>query len=270
MRRFLASCVIGLGSFAATSSVFAAGSADLQVQIQAPTTVNISTATNYTVVVKNNGPVTATNVGLTVDFPLTATSPQVYILGTVSENDARCNIVNRRLTCALGSIKKNKTATVVYSYTAPVSTRVLTMTATVSGSENDPVSGNNTASVAPNLTYPVRAISTASGATTNVQTSLCTGTNLSSFFECELFPSSIQSHVATLHGNGSVTFSEPGYYGSWSQSASQKDLRIEYFDVGGKVAEFNGFAINGQQCFDGLTIFFPASTYVSPYRICLQ
>ena len=42
-------------------------------------------------------------------------------------------------------------------------------------------------------------------------------------------------------------------------------------EKGGWIAlGFNGFAINGASCFDGLTNFFPASTYVSPYRVCLQ
>jgi hypothetical protein len=256
---------VGAAAFvAATSAALAAPSADLSVSISAPSTVAISTPTTYTVTVTNLGPSTATNVQSLVTFPQTDTSPQVYILGNLSESDSRCSIVNRQLTCSLGSLKKNKSASFSYSYTAPVSTKTLRMTASATSDLSDPVSGNSTASVVPNLVYPARPITSAT-----VTNSHCTGTSLTSYFECLLFPSSISSHTTTLEANNTITFTEPGYTGNWSQNAAKTTLFFEYFDGASKVAEFNGYAINGANCFDGMTTFFPSSTYVSPYHVCL-
>lgn len=242
--------------------------ADLQVQMSAPATSPISTAATYTVTVKNNGPQTATNTRVTVSLPLTNTSPTVHILGTVSAIDSRCSIVANTLSCAFGDLRKGKTATFTYGYAAPVSTKTLQMTAVGVSNVTDPVSSNNTASVVPNLTYPAR-----DAADANVENSHCTGTNLTSYFECALFPSSISSHNTTLNAGGTITFTEPGYTGTWSQNAAKTTLSFEYFEATGsgstKVAEFNGYAINGSDCFDGMTTFFPATTYVSPYHVCV-
>ena len=254
---------------AATTGVAVAASADLSVSISAPASVAISTPTTYTVTVKNFGPNTATNVRSTVTFPQTDTSPQVYILGNVSISDTRCSLVNRQITCSLGTLKKGKTTTFSYVYTAPVSTKPLEMTASVTSDVADPISGNSTASVVPNLSYPSRPISSAT-----VNNSHCTGTNLTAYFECLLFPSSISSHETTLNLDNTISFTEPGYEGTWSQNAAKTSLSFEYRQLNTgtgstKVAEFNGFAINGLNCFDGLTRHFPSTTYVSPYRVCL-
>jgi uncharacterized repeat protein (TIGR01451 family) len=242
----------------------AAPSADLSVQLTAPSTVSINTATTYTVTVTNLGPSTATNVQAIVSFPETNTSPSVYVLGNLTESDTRCSIANRKITCALGSLKKSKTASFTYTYTAPVSTKPLTMTATVSSSLPDNNTQNSTSSLTPTLSYPTRGITSAT-----VTNSHCTGTSLTSYFECALFPSSISSHTVTLNGDQTITFTEPGYTGTWSQNTAQTNLQFAYFEGADKVAEFSGFAINGASCFDGLTTFFPASGYVSPYRVCL-
>lgn len=238
--------------------------ADVSVQMQGPSTTPISTATTYTSVVKNNGPSTATNIQLVIDFPLTNTSPQVLILGNVAISSTGCQITNNKMVCAIGSLKKNKTRTITYQYTAPVSTKTLAMTGTVTSSPTDPNLANNRSVFIPNFTYPVRTFASA-----NMLNSHCAGTNLTSYFECLAFPSSISSHETTLNADGSITFSEPGYSGSWSQPSSRQ-LYFEYFDVSGKIAEFSGFAINGANCFDGLTKFFPSNGYVAPYHVCIQ
>jgi uncharacterized repeat protein (TIGR01451 family) len=254
-------------SFVGTS--FAAPSnADVQVALTAPATVSINTPTIYSLSVKNNGPVTAQNVQVTVDLPLTNTSPQVYILGDVSNlNTQYCSLVNKKIVCNFGSMKKNKIINVSYSYAAPVSTKLLTMTANVTTSSNDTTSGNNISSVTPNLIYPARVITSA-----NVTNSHCTGTNLTSYFECALFPSAIATHATVFNSDNSITIGEPGYTGVWSQPTNGQ-LKFEYFDNGTKVLEFNGYAVNGSSCFDGLSNFFPVSTssaYVSPYHVCLN
>lgn len=267
MRLFLSSFLAGGILFVSGTSVaFAAPNADLQIQLQGPSSVSISTPTTYTVTVKNLGPATTNNIQTSVTFPLTDTSPTVHILGNVAGIDQRCSIVSRKLVCSLGTLKKSKSVSFTFTYNAPVSTKSLQMTAAITGSSvTDPNSGNNQMSFVPSLAYPTRAITAAT-----VENSHCTGTNLTSYFECALYPSSIASHVTTLNGDTSITFSEPGYTGNWSQNAAKTTLFFEYFDGAGKIAEFNGFAINGSNCFDGLTTFFPATTYVSPYRVCIQ
>ena len=269
MRTKLLSAAAGAALLlSSTSALAAAPRADLQVQLIAPSSVQISTATTYTATVKNLGPST-TNATLVIEFPLTNTSPTVAILGTVTESESACSIASNKITCALGSLRKNKSVSVSYSYTAPVSTKTLQMNAIVSSSVTDTITGNNTATVVPNLTYPARSITSAA-----VVNSHCTGTNLTSYFECLLFPSSIATHDTTLNADFTIGFTEPGYTGTWSQNAAKTTLFFEYFEASGsgstKIAEFNGHAINGLNCFDGLTTFFPQpSAYVSPYRVCL-
>lgn len=242
----------------------AASSADLQAQLTGPSSVAISTPTVYTATVKNLGPSTATNVKIVITMPLTVTSPQVYILGDVSGLDSKCQIVANKISCDMGQVRKGKSASISYTYKAPVSTSLLTMTNTVSSGIQDNNSGNNQASFTPNLAYPDRVIVSA-----DINNSHCTGTGLTAYFECLLFPSSLSNHDTTLNSDFSITFSEPGYTGVWSQPNS-KQLHFEYFDGTGKIAEFNGFAINGANCFDGMTTFFPNSNHVSPYHVCIK
>ncbi len=264
MRMKLLSAAAAASMLLSATSAFAAPPrADLQVQLTAPSSVQISTATTYTATVKNLGPAT-TNATLVIEFPLTNTSPTVAILGTVTESESACSIGSNKITCSAANLKKGKSVTFSYSYTAPVSTKTLQMKATVSSSVTDNVAGNNTATVVPNLAYPARAITSAT-----VTNSHCTGTSLTSYFECLLFPSSISSHETTLNADNTISFTESGYTGTWSQNVAKTSLYFEYLENGNKIAEFNGFAINGSSCFDGLTNFFPASSYVSPYRICL-
>lgn len=278
MRTPLVSVAAGIGMMLSATTAFAAASADVQVQMQAPSSVQISTATAYAVTVQNKGPSTATSVNLVIEFPLTDTSPTVAILGTVTESDTRCVIASNKITCAFGTLKKGKSASVSYAYTAPVSTKPLQMKATVSSAVSDNNPANNFSTIIPNLVYPSRSILSA-----NVVNSHCTGTNLTSYFECLLFPSSISSHITTLNADHTIEFSDPSYSGIWSQNTAKTSLSFSYYQstttgsgstTGSgttKVAEFNGYAINGSNCFDGLTTFFPEpSTYVSPYRVCIQ
>lgn len=249
------------------NTVNAAGqNADLRVQLQGQSTVNINTPAVYTATVTNlsNSNTTANNVQLIVDFPLTNTSPNVYILWNLSWLDQKCSIVSNKLSCSLWNIKKNKSVSINYTYTAPVSTKSLEMKASVSSSVNDNNTLNNSFSVIPNLVYPDRIIT--SWIVTN---SHCTWRWLTAYFECLLFPSSISSHEVTLNLDNTITISEPWYTWSWSQPTNHQ-LHFEYSDVNWKVAEFNWFAINWSNCFDWITDFYPLWDYNSAYRVCLQ
>jgi hypothetical protein len=267
MFKFLALMFVAL--VATTNVAFAASSnSDLRVVLTAPSSVAINTPTVYTVEVKNFGPKTAEGTVLTVTLPLTNTSPTTAILGTVSGLSTGCSVVNKKIVCALGSLRNGRTVSVSYTYTAPVANKPLTMTAVGTVSNTDPIMGNNTSSVTPSFAYPSRVIT---GASTSlaILNSHCTGTALTSYFECMLFPSSIATHEVSFEPNGTISFTEVGYTGVWSQPSNYQ-LHFEYFDEFGKIAEFDGFATNGNNCFDGMTNFFPTSPYVSPYHVCVQ
>jgi hypothetical protein len=139
------------------------------------------------------------------------------------------------------------------------------MTATASTTTPNEINpNNNTDSRTQTVGYVSNQIASA-----DVLVSLCTGTGLTSFFECELFPSSIQSFTMRLEQGGTITnLPDPNYYGNWDQNISPQQLHFLITD-GIDGAEFNGFGANAN-CFDGITNFIPASTYNSAYRVCRQ
>lgn len=255
-------------AFLVPSFTFAAPQkADMSITLLGPATHPIATSAAYTITIKNNGPVTAKGINVEVTFPLTNTSPAVSILGTVTGVTSPCVIQSNKMKCTIASLNKNTSTSFNYQYNAPVSTKTLAMNAVVTTTiTSDNNTGNNSASIVPNLTYPARPI--VSG---NVSNSHCTGTNLTSYFECALYPSSIQTHTTVFNADNSITFTEPGYTGQWQHPGGDTTkLRFEYFDgSSAKEIEFNGRSINGSNCFDGLTQFFPATTYVSPYHVCI-
>lgn len=241
--------------------------ADLQVQLVGPTVADINLPATYTVTVTNRGANTSAAITATIGFPVTSTSPQVYLLGAATSSDPRCSMTGRTMTCSLVGLRKGWSTSFFFKYTAPVAAKPLTVSASATSATADPVSGNNSASVLPNLRYPARAIG---GGSATVRG--CTGTTLTAFEECERFPGSIWSHVLQFFPQGGITYAVPGYSGTWSQNAARTSLRMElYVDQGQgpvKTGEFNGWAINGKNCFQGLTTFVQNTNYVSPYEVC--
>lgn len=243
-------------------------SADLEVQLVAPTVADINLPATYSVTVTNRGANTSAAITATIGFPVTQTSPQVYLLGAATPLDQRCQMTGRTMTCSLVGLRKGWSTSFLFKYAAPVAARPLTVSASVTSATADPVSGNNSASVVPHLRYPARAI-TGGGATVRG----CTGTGLTAFEECERFPGSIWNHALQFLPQGGISYGVPGYSGTWSQNAARTSLRMElYVDQGQgpvKTGEFNGWAINGKNCFQGLTTFVQNTSYVSPYEVCL-
>ena len=238
--------------------------ADLDVSIQGPSTANVNSAYIYTVNVGNIGNRDASGVQVTVEFPLTNTSPQVYILGKVTGIDAnKCSIVSRKLVCNLNTIRKNRNGSFTFSFEYPVSTKPLQIKATATTtSSNERNPNNNLATITPTVGYATNQITSLS-----VTASHCTGQNLTSYFECELFPSSIQSFAMDLNLGGTISLQYPGYYGAWDQNISPQQLHFTISDGSGVVAEFNGFA-SSQNCFEGITTFPQSPNYISPYKVC--
>jgi uncharacterized repeat protein (TIGR01451 family) len=239
---------------------------NIRVLLTGPSSAQVGSPYVYTVNVKNIGGSTANGVKVIVDFPETNTSPQKYILGTLSGIDSRCQVVSRKLNCQLGNLTHsgpNQTAQFTFNLALPVSTRTLQIKATgssTSSNEADPL--NNVATITPTPAYASNQLTSAT-----VLVSMCTGQGLSSFFECELFSGSQQHITLSLNADYSVTYSGQTV-GSWDQFVSPQKLHMLLYD-GGSTAEFNGFATNNT-CFEGLTTFTPASPYVAPYKVCVQ
>ncbi len=254
---------IGFGAVTASA---ATQPPNLRLQLTGPSSAQVRSPYLYTVNVRNIGGSTAAYVNVVVDLPETNTSPQKFILGTLSGIDSRCQVVARKLNCALGNITKsgvNQTKIFTFTLALPVSTRTLEIKATASTQttpETDPL--NNVASIIPTPAYATNQITSA-----NVLVTSCTGTGLSSFFECELFPSSQQSHIFSLNADMSVTYNGD-YIGTWDQFASTQQLHLSLSD-GNSGAEFNGYATNNT-CFEGITTFTPISIYNSAYKVCVQ
>jgi hypothetical protein len=249
-----------LGAVAANAQP---GAPDIRVTMSAPASAVVYSPYVYKVSVKNIGGSSTQSVNVVVDFPLTDTSPTQYILGNVSGIDtSRCSVSQNKLNCNLGSLMKNKTKSFNFTFKLPVSTKTLEIKAT-GAAAGDVTPGNNVASAIPALAYGTNQITSA-----NVLVSLCTGQGITSYFECELFPSTIQQFNATLDQGGSMTLPEPGYTGQWDQLISPQQLHWVITD-GFDSATFNGFA-TGTTCFEGITTFSSNSNYVSPYRVCVQ
>ncbi len=242
---------------------------DIRVQVSGPTTAMVNSPYQYTVNVRNIGGAKANGVTVMVDFPQTNTSPQVYILGQVSAIGNGCQLVSRRLQCSAGNLNPNAQRNFTFSFSYPVSTKTLEIKATGSStSTNEANPNNNIASVFPAINYPTNQITAA-----NVTVSLCTGTNLSSYYECELFPSSQQHFTMRLESGGMITdLPDSNFTGTWTQiqTTNQPFQQLQFtLSDGYTSASFDGYA-SSTTCFEGKTTFLPTSNYNSQYKVCVQ
>jgi uncharacterized repeat protein (TIGR01451 family) len=225
----------------------------------------------YTSRVRNIGNQTAQNVTITVELPQTNTSPTRHILGKLtsySASSGTCSIVARKIVCNVGSLNNNQTKSVTFTFEFQVATNapVFKTTATT-GSTNEQNPNNNILAFAPTLAYPDNVITGGTYLATH-----CTGTNLTSFYECELYPSSQQSFTMDLNSGGAISIpNEPLYSGFWDQNnlPFNKTLHFTLDGPSGTEAEFNGFAVSST-CFEGITTFPQSSAYNSAYKVCLQ
>ncbi|MBT9561131.1 MAG: hypothetical protein IV100_34225 [Myxococcales bacterium] len=259
------SAALATTAFAATASA----AADLAVSTSAPAGVRYYDAATYRVSVTNVGNQTSTGGSLQIDLPRTATSPQVYTLGQVTSLPSGCTLAASRITCAIPSTKRNVTRNYDFGFKAPYSASPIAFSARIVPAWTGDAAGNN-------LTSHTLALSGHTTAVTEgaaYENRHCTGTGLSAFFECTLFPSSISSHETTFAAGGVMTFTpdvDPAYTGAWQQNSTDS-LSFQIFESGVVIAEFEGQGIGGG-CFEGLTHFWDApgvlSPYVSPYEVC--
>ncbi len=255
--------VLLLASSLVGSSAFAA--ADLSVSLTAPSGVFVDDLGRYDVSVSNVGNRDAAGVSLTIQLPTTHTSPQVYVMGTVGAKSASCAQSGTRLVCSLGTVRRNRSTAVFFELALPQSSTALTVQASATTTSQETVLGNNSASVAVDPLNPTLSIAPPRAAIARH----CTGTALTAFYECTLFPSSIAQFDLSFDTGAVVTFpgQDPAYTGTWSQpSAAQLSFLV--YEGGLLAATFTGWAVDGS-CFEGLTTF-PGSSYVSPYEVCIQ
>jgi uncharacterized repeat protein (TIGR01451 family) len=150
--RLTALGLVALAALALAASVGAApkapaGSTDLAItKTDSPDPVRVGSSLTYSIGVENRGPLAASGVTVTDSLP------KGVDLVSAATPTGTCAQQNRKLTCALGSIPfggiNYSGAATVTIVVIPRQAGTITNTATVKGSEKDPVASNNSASVA--------------------------------------------------------------------------------------------------------------------------
>lgn len=275
----------GLALLLASSSASAATTPNLAVSYVPPALTAVYSAGTYGVTVANIGSRDAGGVQLTIQMPKTGTSPQVYIMGdlvpgyssTCVPGGAVGTAAGSTLVCGLGTVRRGKAKTVTFSIELPEKTGALTFSAsatTTTSPETDPSNNTNVAHTAA-LDYYENTFSFDTQGEASYLNKHCTGSNLSAYFECTKFASSISSHEIVVHADGSITFpGEPDYAGSWTLSGDRLTFEYIFIPSGEVEVEFSGRGVAGTGCFEGLTRFPDGSggygPYVSPYEVCPQ
>jgi uncharacterized repeat protein (TIGR01451 family) len=222
----------------------AASSSDLAVTVTTPT-VAVDQSGVYSVAVSNIGGQSAQNVSVTIDLPKTATSPQVHLMGVLGAFDGRCRAA----------------APITFSLALPYATAPLAIDVDANSTSADPNSANDTRHVAVTpQTVPVSFT-----APVTAHNRLCSGQNLTSFFECELYPSSLSGFDTVLAPGGAISVpSEPTVTGTWQHAGDR--LTIQYVENGNVLGTFDGRGVSAK-CFEGSMPFTSGS--VAMYEVCL-
>lgn len=251
-----------LGTALTLPSAQAATGPDLVTTLTPPSPVEVDQAGVWTVQVANVGNRDAANVNLTVQLPRTATSPTVHIMGTSSALASGCSQVGTTVSCTLGTVRKARSTSKSFSLALPWSADAIELSAAVTTTTSEPVTSNNSDSETAIVLYEEVEILAPATATANH----CTGTGLSAYYECRLYPSSISSHSQVFEVDGSLSFPLYGadYGGEWEVAGTELYFSITEYGV--VIAEFLGDGVGGG-CYEGLTTF-PGSSYVSPYEVC--
>ena len=253
-----------LGLLSVATPAFAAP--DVRAAIAGPSGTYVYQSARYTVTVSNTGNQTANNTSVVIQLPRTHTSPTVYTLGTLGARSASCTLSAQTLTCSLGNLRRATSASVYFDFALPENTDALSFTATAATTSGESSTANNVGTLTPALNNYVVSFA----APRTVLNTHCTGTSLTSYYECTLFPSSLSSHEAVFEAGGGVSIvGDTGgvYTGAWTQDTPDH-LAFSYLEYGILVAEFEGYGVSAT-CWEGLTTF-PGSSYVSPYRVCLE
>jgi uncharacterized repeat protein (TIGR01451 family) len=140
------SCALTMNAAKSVTATFNSTAADLSVtKTDSPDPVRVNNNLTYTVTVRNNGPATATGVTLKDALPRRVD----YVSASASQGS--CSRSSRTITCNLGTLASGANATVTI-VVKPTRTGSWTNTASVSGGQSDPSTGNNSASAATTVT----------------------------------------------------------------------------------------------------------------------
>ncbi len=122
-----------------STTVNAPGIADLSIsKSAAPEPLTVGNKLTYTIAVTNNGPSGATGVVVTDVLPGGAT------FGSTSSTQGTCAQAGGTVTCNIGALTSGASATITIIVT-PTTAGTMSNTASVKGSENDPIPNNNSA-----------------------------------------------------------------------------------------------------------------------------
>jgi hypothetical protein len=276
--------VAGLTLVLGGTAALAASAPNLAVSYTPPSLTAVYAPGTYGVRVANIGNRDAAGVQLRIKMPKTATSPQVYIMGnllagfspTCALGGATGTAAGTELVCNLGTVRRSRSTSVSFTIALPEKTGALTFSSsatTTTAPETDPSNNINITRTAI-LDYYENAFSFDGNGEASYAISHCTGTNLTAYFECTKFPSSITSHPTIFHDDNTITIpGEPDYTGNWSIVGDTLAFDYIYIPSGAVEAEFTGRGVPGAGCWEGLTRFPDGmggySPYVSPYRVCL-
>ena len=125
--------------------------ADLSVTLAASGGTTTGNNTTYTATVTDNGPSASTNIAIT------ATLPSTGVLVSATPSAGTCS-TGSIISCDLGSLANGAKCTVVF-VVKETSSGTANMTVQVSGSENDPITSNNTVSASVAVTGSVYNLS---------------------------------------------------------------------------------------------------------------
>ncbi len=239
---------------------------DLEVNLSAPSGKYVYETGTYEVTVSNNGNRTADGVVLAIMLPETANSPGTHVMGALSSYSGSCSQQDAVLVCSLGRLRKGKSTSVSFDIALPLSSMPIVFGFDASSNRADGNPADNTLSyTATPLTYDT----TVTGPVAMTQRHCSGSAELSSFYECELSPSSIGMFQSILENGGAITITAPalppGYTGQWSQTGSDS-INVRYFYNGEQTGNLDAYGVGGG-CFEGV-MHFQNSSYVAVYEIC--
>ncbi len=240
----------------------------LSTSIVAASSVQVGAVAHVDVRVTNTGSKNTTVPWtVTIGLPRTNTSPTQHVMGTIGALPSGCTLVGTNIACtfttALSRSSSANTRVIGFDITMPYSTAPLTVSASASAANNIGTAGPASHTFGQTFFTP-----TAPPAFATV--SHCTGRDLTSYYECTLYPTSISSHTVDLLAGGTLDLSSNGasaigFAGTWSVSGTQ--LTMTYTDGGVPAGTFVGRGVSAN-CWEGPMVFAPPSEFNAMYRVC--
>jgi hypothetical protein len=266
--KFLSALVplLATTSLLSPNTASAAAGSDLKPTITVSGSTLVGTPTRYDVRILNTGNKRSNATTVSIQLPKTNTSPTVFVMGTLGTVPTGCTKTGTRLICSFpnGIARNSVSAPIGFDLTLPYSASPIALRVDVDTNNDTNYANNNTTSTAMQ-TYQTVTPPAVNFAVTNQH---CTGTNLSSYFECIVSPGSVATHPATFLANGAIDLGDPDYLGAWAVSGTQ--LTFSYTELGQPFGSFIGQGVSaggpGQNCWDGRLTTGGPSTVM--YRVC--